>query len=110
MSTRSSIAILTADSKIKSIYCHSDGYPEGVGAMLTENYNTPELAQAIIDQNDCSALHETIETSRFYNTWRNENTQALKWKTIQEWRKYAGDTGLEYTYLFDSSKWICEEI
>ena len=110
MSTRSSIAILTADKKIKSIYCHSDGYPEYMGSLLQKHYNTPELAQAIIDQNDCSLLHETIETSRFYNNWRNDNTQALVWDTKDEWRKYGGDAGLEFIYLFDGVKWICEAV
>ena len=38
MSTRSSIAIKHGD-RIKSIYCHSDGYLEYNGRVLLEHYS-----------------------------------------------------------------------
>ena len=110
MSTRSSIAILTEDNKIKSIYCHSDGYPEYMGVTLKKHYNNADKAQKIIAQNDCSFLDETIETSQFYNTWRNENTKALVWNSKKEWLAYAGDAGLEFVYLFDGSEWAWQAI
>lgn len=105
MATRSSIAIITKDNKIKSIYCHSDGYPDYMGALLKNYYNTKEDAKKIIDMADCSFLGNTIEESRFYNVWRNENTKALVWDTEAEWHQYAGDAGLEFVYLFDGSAW-----
>ena len=39
MSTRSNIGILNKDGTIESIYCHLDGYPEGVGLELYNQYN-----------------------------------------------------------------------
>ena len=110
MATRSSIAIITKDNKIKSIYCHSDGYPEYMGSLLKNYYNTKEDAKKIIDMADCSFLGNTIEESRFYNVWRNENTKALVWDTKDEWRNYAGDAGLEFIYLFNGTEWICEAV
>ena len=110
MATRSSIAIITKDNKIKSIYCHSDGYPEYMGSLLKNYYNTKEDAKKIIDMADCSFLSNTIEESRFYNVWRNENTKALVWDTKDEWRNYASDAGLEFIYLFNGTEWICEAV
>ena len=40
MSTRSNIAIEDEKGKIHAIYVHSDGYPNGVGHCLLENYNS----------------------------------------------------------------------
>ena len=36
MSTRSNIAIELPDGKVKAIYVHSDGYPNGVGHCLLQ--------------------------------------------------------------------------
>jgi hypothetical protein len=34
MSTRSRIAVEVEDGKVLSVYCHSDGYLDGVGKAL----------------------------------------------------------------------------
>ena len=73
MSTRSEIAVQKTDGSIASIYCHSDGYLEYNGVMLNKHYSTYDKALSIIEQNDCSSLGETIEESRFYNTWSGED-------------------------------------
>lgn len=78
MSTRSEIAIQKADGTIESIYCHSDGYLSYMGILLHGYYNSYEKAKSIIKENDCSMLRKSIEESRFYSTWRNEDTQAKK--------------------------------
>ena len=109
MSTRSSIAILEND-QIKSIYCHSDGYPSYMGELLKSAYATIDRAKEIIAQHDCSFLASTIEESRFYNSWRGENTQASVWSSKEEWIDWAGNAGLEFVYLFDGSEWTWEAI
>ena len=38
MSTRSNIAIQKPNGQILSIYVHSDGYPDGVGQCLIDNF------------------------------------------------------------------------
>ena len=77
MSTRSEIAIQRMDGSIESVYCHSDGYLSYMGVLLNGYYNSLRKARSIINQkNDCSMLSTTIEKSRFYNSWRNENTKA----------------------------------
>ena len=45
MSTRSQIAVYEPECrKYTSVYCHSDGYPQGVGALLLEAWNNLDSA------------------------------------------------------------------
>ena len=44
MATNSRISFERPDGTVRSIYCHWDGYPEGVGAALQANFNTYEDA------------------------------------------------------------------
>lgn len=37
MSTRSRIGMINPYGSVSSIYCHFDGYPEGVGKTLHDN-------------------------------------------------------------------------
>ena len=40
MSTRSNVAVIDpVTDKLKVIYVHSDGYPDGVGVYLNKFYN-----------------------------------------------------------------------
>ena len=110
MSTRSRIAVVESPSKVLSIYCHSDGYIEGNGICLQEYYNSQEKALEIIKQNDCSYLSSTIEESRFYNTWRGEETRALRFHNIEDCLNHAfpkeGFNGIEYLYIWMGTQWM----
>lgn len=55
MSTNAHIAILK-DGKYTYIYSHWDGYPEHVGKILYENYNTTEKIEELIALGDISSL------------------------------------------------------
>lgn len=111
MSTRSEIAIENKDESISSIYCHSDGYLEYNGHILNNHYNSYELASSIINQNDCSSLGETIEDSRFYNTWRNEDTKSKKFDSEYHFmQEFGHNIFAEYIYLFKDDKWYVSEL
>ena len=111
MSTRSEIAVEYSDGSIKSIYCHSDGYLSYNGVILNENYDTLELANSIIEQGDCSILKQTIDESRFYNTWRNENTKAKTFVNEYDFMShFANDIFAEYIYLFKNGKWLVSSL
>lgn len=60
MSTRSIIALQYADGAATSIYVHCDGYPEGVGACLTEHYSTRDKVRALLALGDLSVLYERL--------------------------------------------------
>ena len=56
MSTNANIAMIQPDGTIRAIYNHWDGYPEGVGKTLIENYTTPEIITTLLDLGDISSL------------------------------------------------------
>ena len=63
MGTRARIGIQLNGNSILSAYHHWDGYPEWVGKVLVEHYNTKETVEALIDGGDMSVCW-TDETFR----------------------------------------------
>lgn len=61
MSTRSTIAMRLPDNLIHAIYCHNDGYLEGVGATLCRAYTDPAKVRALIELGALSRLGEELE-------------------------------------------------
>ena len=60
MATRSRIGMEMPNGEVRSIYCHWDGYPAGVGATLKEHYTNPEKVEALIALGDISILSENV--------------------------------------------------
>ena len=60
MATRSIIGMVE-DREIRYIYCHWDGYPQGVGKMLFQNYQEPAKVKALLDLGDLSQLGREVE-------------------------------------------------
>lgn len=56
MSTRSRIGMKMPDGTIKSIYCHWNGYPEGVGKTLEKYYQDPKKVEKLLELGDISSL------------------------------------------------------
>jgi hypothetical protein len=108
MATRSTIALATTEG-FKAIYCHWDGYPEGVGATLKSFYSTLEQADALIEKGDLSSLGDTLEASEFYAD-RGEELKVETFKSDADWLEWANNCGCEYAYLFKGDKWIAEAI
>ena len=59
MSTRSGIGIDCGDH-ILGVYCHSDGYPQGVGKILQEHYREPTKVASLVNLGDISSLDQDI--------------------------------------------------
>ena len=60
MSTRSRIGLMLEDGTIKHSYCHFDGYPNGVGHTLVENYSEIEKVEELLSFGDMSFLSPKI--------------------------------------------------
>ena len=129
MSTRSRIGILRADGSIDSIYCHLDGYPEGVGLEIYKNYNNPDKINKLIQLGDISHLEENIEPDpskphKFgydteqpnvvvaYHRDRGEKLNVLHSKDILEFNKYCLESDQEYAYLYEeyNHNWLFAKI
>lgn len=115
MSTRSDIIVQRADGSWKRIYCHFDGYLEGVGATLAAHYATQERADALVAPGDLSVLdveccgapghsyaNQVDGQSVYYGRDRGEKDTeghdgpglAEVWPPAESWT--------EYTYVFGS--------
>lgn len=70
MSTRSRIGLEMPNKHIKSIYCHFDGYPEGVGETLKKHYATPRAVEALLALGDLSILGEFYDKTLAEKHWR----------------------------------------
>jgi hypothetical protein len=70
MSTKSNIGIRETDGTVKTIYCHWDGYPKGVGKTLIEHYLMRDKIESLIALGDLSSLGEQPEpTGRVAHTF-----------------------------------------
>ena len=59
MSTRCLIARENRNGVIRGIYCHSDGYPDGVGSVLDRHYTSARSIDRLIRCGDISSLGPT---------------------------------------------------
>ena len=122
MGTRSTIAIKHGE-RIKAVYCHWDGYVDGVGATLYEHYQASSKANNLVALGNISSLGEEIgekhsfdsrpeegsveETwTTFYDRDRGEQGQEFKsFGSEAEWMDYYDGSGAEYYYIMDAGVW-----
>jgi len=123
MATRSNIGMMLPDGQMKFVYCHYDGYTEGVGATLLESYNTPELVSELLSFGDMSFLASEIYLSSdthsfdtpernvtvFYNRDRGESENDARFATIEEWHKEHSSC-IDYLYLFSAGRWFVKNV
>jgi len=98
MATRSTIGIKSEDGTIKAIYCHWDGYPEGVGAGLVQFYNTAQQATELINLGGFSALMETLEETKA-GAYGTPSDSARTFTGEGDWFENF-NAGEEYFYLY----------
>lgn len=110
MATRSLIGMNQGNGIIKTIYCHWDGYPEGVGATLVEHYNTPVKVNGLLELGDVSSLGDTLEDTQAYHRDRGESLDMVGARDVREGElmEVASDYDAEYVYVFnDNFEWDC---
>lgn len=93
MSTRSLIGI-KQDNLYKYIYCHFDGYPEGIGKELKTYYNSEELANNLVDCGDLESIDDGVAT--LIEDGRRPRICRLD---------QIPDQGQEYVYIWENDKW-----
>lgn len=119
MSTRSIIGMEQADGKIKTVYCHWDGYPFRNGKKLLEHYTDPAKIEKLLKQGDISSLREEIGKKHafsgddnptwtvFYKRDRGEKgVNAITYENEKEFWSAMADSWCEYFYLFRDGKWF----
>ena len=104
MATRSRIAVELEKGKVISVYCHNDGYLEGVGASLMRRFpngTDPTAVQRYIKEGDRST------TTVSYKEWRDQNCPPTKHKSVSDF--FDGDIE-EYGYLYTAEgEWLVKK-
>jgi hypothetical protein len=115
--------------KVKSIYCHWDGYLEHNGAILQEHYDSAKAnhlvalgdmssLQADIGEKHAFSKHDKItgieyrehndEWCTFYGRDRGEKDVAHKVNhTFAEFLEQCDLCGAEYYYIMENGQWYC---
>lgn len=101
MATRSRIAVEKDNGKVVSVYCHNDGYPDGVGTDLLHRFPngtpTSEVLEFIMEGD-----RSTVDLS--YREWRDEDSPPNYHANCDDF--FAGDIE-EYGYLYTrEGEWV----
>ena len=88
---------------VLQIYCHWDGYPDGVGASLQSSYNSYEEALALILGGDLSSLY--YSHSFPYSLGQGEDANRCAPTVLQK-----AELNEDYLYVFDykSNQWFVQ--
>lgn len=92
---------VTLEKQYIGIYCHWDGYPDGVGEALLETFNDYDTILNLIAGGFCSSIDNGGIT-------HYANRSGEKWKYIQPKQsdKIEVCGGLtEYAYIFEDDAW-----
>ena len=107
MSTRSAIGYMRNDGTVRAVYVHWDGYLNGVGKTLIENYDLIGVND-LLDLGNISALRETVDSTKFLGRdGGNDNVEAREFKSEYEmvdWFSWS-----EYFYILNDDKWYVSE-
>jgi hypothetical protein len=130
MGTRSRIGIMHGN-KVKSIYCHWDGYLSHNGAILQESYDSARANQ-LVALGDLSSLRteigekhafskfdlpaEEVEAFQtltenwctFYGRDRGEtDTEFEVDHTFEQFLARVDNCGADYYYIMENGEWYC---
>lgn len=125
MSTRSRIAIEDNETgKIRSIYCHFDGYPSHNGQILVDHYRTSAQVEELIELGSLSVLAPNPKPTDpghafgsaqpdvvvAYHRDRGESLEIEEDTNAVELYERAAGGWEEYVYLFRQGVWFVTEV
>ena len=106
MSTKSRIAYEEVSGKIRSIYCHYDGYLRHNGQILFDYYNKDNI-EKLLDLGDLSVLDKSLDLCKAYGRdWGESDTEALEFNSLKEYVDWIGEDYIDFSYLLkQDGKW-----
>ena len=106
MSTRSTITARLRDGTYRSVYCHWDGYPHGVGRKLQKYYNTQDLTEELTSLGSLSSLGESLKHTIAHHRDRMESWADCSPGVGATYMEALTGVGpQEYDYLWDGTRW-----
>lgn len=118
MSTRCLIGMKLPNGKIKTIYCHFDGYPKGVGKDLKKHYTTTAKIKKLMALGDISSLGKEIGSRHEFFAYsddectaygRDRGEKGTKARIVNDYSELldiASGCWADYIYVWDGKKWI----
>ena len=114
MATRSRIGLELADDAVVSVYHHYDGYPQWLGVILRQKFNTREKVAELLDGGDISCIdsdtnwkRESVEEHVLYYNARGEDTEPRLDLSLEDYLA----NGEEYAYVFTlDHEWVCYDL
>jgi len=135
MATRCIIGKLESEGDVSAIYCHWDGYPEGVGMTLMQHYLDATKVDGLMLLGSLSSLgpelgekhpfsyHDVQMTSERYDELysnmcvaygRDRGEADVGFRTYADVDDFADnamkDHGAEYLYLYEDGFWHCWDL
>ncbi len=114
MSTNARIGIKLEDGSILSAYHHWDGYPEWLGRILKQHYNTKEKVAELIDGGNMSSCwsdtifdyekQEFVERPPQPEYYGGDGERPRLSKNFTQFAFDSKD-GEEFLYLFSENEW-----
>lgn len=118
MSTRSNIAIKRKNEKVKTIYCHWDGYLSYNGDILLHHYQDINKINELIDLGNISSLNKEVKPTKehtfdkpqegvvvAYGRDRGEtDVEPIEFTNLQDYLRSVDKLFIEYIYLYDEEK------
>jgi len=110
MATRSFISRYNPETEMyESIYCHWDGYPQGVGVTLRDNYSYGDSPAVLMEFGDISSLKATLFETRkeAYKLRGDTDVDAKLFRFRSEMMEYYRNMSCEYGYIWKDGVWEC---
>lgn len=103
MGTSSTIAKKESNGNVRYIYCHWDGYIDGVGETLAKHYKTEEKINQLLDLGDLSFLGEEAISDPLH--WNYRKSSEANQAACCAYRD-RGDTAVDASICDDVSEFI----
>lgn len=124
MGTRSRIGIEDGETgRVRSIYCHWDGYPSHNGRILVEHYSDRTKLEELIALGSISSLGEEIGEKHDFDGPRHEtwtlaygrdrgeaDVEAVESADAEAYYALAQEGWEEYAYLYRQGAWFVAKI
>jgi len=123
MGTHARIGKLLPDGKVRSIYCHYDGYVSGgVGEDLSTHYQDESKVDALLDLGNLSGIGKEIGEEQDFRDFTKQNPdwclaygrdrgqkgQEATFTGSEE--EYLGDGDYPYIYLYKNGEWSFKDM
>lgn len=103
--TKSAIAYRDQTGKITAIMCAYDGWLQGVGRTLLDEYSDPEKLLKLFSIGNIVILLENVDQTALYGRTTSAGFQKqMTFSKLDDFERYY--QGSDFYYLYDETRWV----